>query len=69
MSGYILTLHAYCGLARPIGGAGMNEADACRATARSLPRRRREDFAITVIPALACRCDIRGQFSASASDN
>jgi hypothetical protein len=49
MNGYTLTLHAYCGMARPIGGAGMDEADARQAAARLLRRRRREDFPITVI--------------------
>jgi hypothetical protein len=49
MNGYTLTLHAYCGMAQPIRGAGMDEADARQAAARLIRRRRREDFPITVI--------------------
>jgi hypothetical protein len=47
MNGYTLTLHVYCGMAQPIGDAGMALADARHAAARLLRRRRRANFPIT----------------------
>jgi hypothetical protein len=49
MNGYTLTLHAYCGMAEPIGDNGMDLDDARQEAARLIRRRRRQDFPITVI--------------------
>jgi hypothetical protein len=49
MSGYTLTLHAYCGMAEPIGDNGMDQDDARQEAVKLLRRRRRQDFPIAVL--------------------
>ena len=69
MRGYTLTLHAYRGMAQPVGDAGMDVAAARQAPARLLRRRRREDFPIiTVIydaPRSPCQPPLVGAFCVS----
>jgi hypothetical protein len=49
MSGYTVTLHAYCGMAQPMGDSVMDYDEARQEAATLLRRRRREGFPITVI--------------------
>jgi hypothetical protein len=49
MSGYTVTLHAYCGMAQPIGDDYMDHDEARQEAAKLLRRRRRQGFPITVI--------------------
>jgi hypothetical protein len=49
MSGYTVTLHAYCGMAQPIGDSVMDHDEARQEAASLLRRRRREEFPVTVI--------------------